>query len=257
MIFIALLVAIVTHPRAAVGLLYIFVAAVQQIRASSVRFLPSAGHGCTTERWFASNFSLVDYCRTGVSTMWAIRGSLLLAAVLVGGVVRVAEGQEGRNGWPLGQPLQPGTTTYRTSAAYCFCTLTTTPLSVFASSIPDSFYVNPEDQVVERGSHVTLECIPKDLSEVVAIVWAFVDLTANPWKVFNVLTNNTERGYYLVPHGEDRMWRDLVIPSVTDRHETGYQCRVYYRNGTERLSYYSDVAELVIHGKVCRCTVSA
>ena len=105
-----------------------------QIRASSVRFLPSAGHGCTTERWFVSNISLVDYCKTGISSMWAIRGSLLLAAVLVGGVVRVAEGQKGRNGWPLGQPLQPGTTTYRTSAAYCFCTLTT-PSSVLASSL--------------------------------------------------------------------------------------------------------------------------
>ena len=113
----------------------------------------------------------------------------------------------------------------------------------------DSFYVHPEDQVVEHGSQVTLECIPKDLRGVLAVLWAFIDLTRNPSRLYNIVTNDTARGYYLVPHGEETRWRDLVIPSMTDRHETGYQCLVYKNTTDNPRYYYSDVAELVIHGE--------
>lgn len=187
--------------------------------------------------------------------MWAIRGYWVLAAILGCCVLRVAEGQERRD-WPLGQPLQPGKTNQSfvhpaqlLSLAFAIH-MRVCMLTVHAPFLPDSFYVNPVDQVVERGSRVTMECIPKDLSDVVGVVWSFIDLTANPSRVFNVLTNNTLLGYYLVPHGEVTVWRDLVIPSVTDQHETGYQCLVYFMNDTSIQSYYSDVAELVIHGKV-------
>lgn len=123
------------------------------------------------------------------------------------------------------------------------------PLSSTPHFFSDSFYVNPEDQVVERGSQVTLECTPKDLRGVLAVLWAFIDLSTDPSRLFNIVTNDSARGYYLVPHGEETRWRDLVIPSMTGRHETGYQCLVYKNTTDTQRYYYSDVAELVIHGK--------
>lgn len=105
--------------------------------------------------------------------------------------------------------------------------------------------------MVDRGSRVTLECVPRNLSNTAAVVWAYVLDTGT---IYNVVTNVTELGYYLIPHdGLTSTWRDLVIPSVTDVHETGYQCLVFVNDGPQ---YYSDVAEIVIYGEGCLTAVS-
>ena len=104
-------------------------------------------------------------------------------------------------------------------------------------------FINPRDQIVDRGAKANLTCRPLH-NDFQFQIWSFIDKSSG--QPYEVNADLPQLGYTLEGIVRDgRLTTNLIIDSVEDRHETYYQCVV--RNGSE--SYYSAGAQVIIFGE--------